>query len=63
MLDGSRPQLDTLVMYADLAYALTLFLEVGFAFTLPLAPHTLIFAVSAAIGAVFDVVFVYVLGA
>lgn len=56
-----RPQLDTLVMYTDVAWAFTMFLEVAFTFTFLLIPHTISFAVAVSINVLLDVLFVCVL--
>lgn len=56
-----QPQLDTLVMYSDFAFALTVFLEVPLAFAFLYIPDPLIFWLAAITNAVLDVLFVCVL--
>lgn len=56
-----KPKLDTLVMYGDFTFALTMFLEVPFAFVFLYIPHSATFWLAAVANTLLDVLFVYVL--
>lgn len=55
------PPLDALVLYSDMTLALTMFIEVPFAFALLLVPNVPTFWLTAWASAAFDVFFVYLL--
>eukprot|EP00929_Paragymnodinium_shiwhaense_P041816 TRINITY_DN21713_c0_g1_i1.p1 TRINITY_DN21713_c0_g1~~TRINITY_DN21713_c0_g1_i1.p1 ORF type:complete len:574 (+),score=114.22 TRINITY_DN21713_c0_g1_i1:167-1888(+) len=56
---ASQP-LDALVIYADVAYAAAVMIEVPYAFALLLLPHTSMFWIAAGFSTVLDVFFVYI---
>lgn len=58
---SGRPVLDSLLLYSDILYVLTMFLEVPFAFVFLLVPHTLTFVVAAAVNVLTDFFFVQAL--
>mmetsp|Transcript_116668 Transcript_116668/g.206403 ORF Transcript_116668/g.206403 Transcript_116668/m.206403 type:complete len:573 (-) Transcript_116668:113-1831(-) len=58
---SGRPVLDSLLLYSDVLYLLTMFVEVPYAFVFLLVPHTITFAVAASVNVVFDFVFVQAL--
>eukprot|EP00747_Dinoflagellata_sp_TGD_P164072 gnl/TRDRNA2_/TRDRNA2_183510_c0_seq1.p1 gnl/TRDRNA2_/TRDRNA2_183510_c0~~gnl/TRDRNA2_/TRDRNA2_183510_c0_seq1.p1 ORF type:complete len:556 (+),score=61.33 gnl/TRDRNA2_/TRDRNA2_183510_c0_seq1:284-1951(+) len=59
----ARPHIDALVMYADLAFAIAVFLEIPFAFVFLLIPHVATFCVATACNMLLDVAFVWALDA
>lgn len=62
MLSASKqPKLDALVMYGDILFLLTIFMEVPFAFVFLLVPRTTTFIIAVAINVLMDVVFVQAL--
>lgn len=58
---SEQPKLDALIMYGDILFLLTLFLEVPFAFAFLLVPRTVTFCVALAVNVVVDVLFVQAL--
>jgi hypothetical protein len=62
LLAGSeQPKLDALVMYGDVLFLLTMFLEVPFAFVFLLVPNTITFFLALALNVLVDVFFVLAL--
>lgn len=55
---AEQPKLDALVMYGDVLFLLTLFMEVPFAFVFILVPTTTTFCLACALNLVVDVIFV-----
>lgn len=58
---SGRPVLDSLLLYADVLYLLTMFVEVPYAFVFLLVPHTITFAVAALLNVLCDFLFVQAL--
>lgn len=62
LLAGSeQPKLDALVMYGDILFLLTMFMEVPFAFVFLLVPRTITFCLALALNVLVDVFFVQAL--
>merc|ERR1719504_102777 len=58
---AEQPKLDALIMYGDVLFLLTLFMEVPFAFAFLLVPRTITFCLALAFNVVVDVLFVQAL--
>jgi len=62
LLAGSeQPKLDALVMYGDILFLLTMFMEVPFAFVFLLVPRTITFCLALALNVLVDIFFVQAL--
>lgn len=58
---AEEPKLDALIMYGDVLFLLSLFMEVPFAFVFLLVPRTITFCVALALNVLVDVLFVQAL--